>query len=202
MLNAHYAALRIISAKRALSLLFKTDASDEPMAEVVHVEDGKFMSYNFADWQELSEFRREFEPAKHDWIRTVRFDLAVPRIIRVLSYSRVPRQPVKLNRRNIFARDHNMCQYCGKRLPTSELSLDHLIPRSQNGPTTWENIVTCCLKCNVRKGNRTPERAGMKLLNKPVRPSSSPVLRVKLSDDKYRSWRQFVNDAYWNVELK
>jgi 5-methylcytosine-specific restriction endonuclease McrA len=150
----------------------------------------------------LSAFHREFEAARFDWIRTVRLDLAAPRIIRVLTYNRVPKQPVKLNRRNIFARDSHRCQYCGKKPITSELSLDHIIPRSQSGPTTWDNIVTCCVKCNVRKGGRTPEKARMTLLSKPVKPATSPVLSIRLSDHKYRSWRQFLNHAYWNVELR
>jgi 5-methylcytosine-specific restriction endonuclease McrA len=202
LLNAHYVALRIISVPRAFGLLFKTTRHEEPAAEIVHVEDNQFTSYNFADWCELSEYRREFEPAKFDWIRTVRFDLAVPRIVRVLTYHRVPRQPVKLNRRNIFARDCNRCQYCGRRFPTSELSLDHVVPRSQDGPNTWENIVCACLKCNVRKGGRTPSQARMKLITKPVRPVRSPVLSLKLDESKYHSWQQFLDQVYWNVELR
>lgn len=202
MLNAHYVALRVVSVERAISLLFKSNHENDPVAEIVHVEDGRYVSYNFQDWCELSQFQREFEPAKYDWIRTVRFDLAVPRIIRVLNFNRVPRQPVKLNRRNIFARDRNRCQYCGKKFSTNELSLDHVVPRSQRGPTTWENIVCACLKCNVRKGGRTPTRAGMKLITKPVKPVRSPVLSIKLSDAKYHSWKQFLDQAYWNVELK
>lgn len=202
MLNAHYVALRVISVRRAFSLLFKRSRHDLPVAEIVHVEDGRYASYDFDDWRELSLFRREFEPAKHDWIRTVRFDIAVPRVIRVLNYSKVPRQEVKLNRRNIFARDRSRCQYCGKKFPTSELSLDHVVPRTLNGPHTWENIVCCCLKCNVRKGGRTPEKAGMRLITTPVKPARSPVLSIKLSDSKYHSWKQFLDHAYWDVELK
>ncbi len=202
VLNAHYVALRVISVRRALSLLFKRTMQDDPVAEIVHVEDGRYVSYDFSDWCELSEFQREFEPSKFDWIRTVRFDLAVPRIIRVLRYARVQRQPVKLNRRNIFARDENRCQYCGRKFASSELSLDHVVPRSQNGQNTWENIVCCCLKCNVRKGGRTPSRAGMKLVSKPTMPARSPVLSIKLSNTKYHSWRQFLDQAYWNVELR
>ena len=202
MLNAHYVALRVTTVRRALSLLFKRTHQDQPIAEIVHVEDGRYLSYNFEDWRELSAFQREFEPDKFDWIRTVRFDLAVPRIIRVFSYSRVPRHKIKLNRRNIFARDHGRCQYCGGRFSTSELSLDHVIPRSQNGPMTWRNVVCCCLKCNVKKGGRTPERAGMKLVAEPIEPARSPVLSIKLTDRRYHSWRHFVDEAYWNVELK
>lgn len=201
LLNAHYAALRVVSARRAFSLLFKRDRHLRPVAEIVHIEDGRYVSYNFDDWTELSAFRREFEPAKHDWIRTVRFDIAVPRIVRVLTFARLPRQDVKFNRRNLFARDTNTCQYCGKRFSTPDLSLDHVVPRSQGGPTTWDNVVCACLKCNVRKGGRTPDQAHMKPIRPPAKPRRNPVIHVKLSDDRYASWRQFLDQAYWDVEL-
>ncbi len=157
---------------------------------------------NLDSWQALSDVHAQFEPDGFDWVRTVRFPIAVPRIIRLLGYDRLPRQDVKFNRRNIFARDTNRCQYCGRRFGTSELSLDHVIPRSQSGPTTWENIATCCIACNVRKGGRTPEQANMKLLAKPSKPKRSPVVNVRLSDKRYASWKQFLDEAYWTVELK
>jgi 5-methylcytosine-specific restriction endonuclease McrA len=201
LLNAHFVATRIIGVRRAFSLLFKRDQHDEPVAEVINVEDGHYVSYDFADWMELSQFRRTFEPAKHDWIRTVRIDLVVPRIIRVLGYSKLPRTDVKFNRRNIYARDNNQCQYCGKKFPSSELSLDHIVPRSQGGGDSWTNVVCCCVSCNVRKGGRTPAQASVRLIRKPVKPRRSPTLTMKLSDHRYASWRQFLDAAYWNVEL-
>lgn len=201
LLNAHYAALRVISVRRAFALLFKRNHAQQPVAEVVHIEDGRYVSYDFEDWAELSAFKKEFEPAGHDWIRTVRFDLVVPRIVRVLTFAKLPRQEVKFNRRNIFARDHNTCQYCGKRFHTSELSLDHVTPRSHGGQTTWENIVCACLECNVRKGGRTPIQASVPLIRKPIKPIRNPVINMKLSDDRYASWRQFLDRAYWDVEL-
>jgi 5-methylcytosine-specific restriction endonuclease McrA len=201
MLNAHYMALRVISARRALSLLFKQDTQANPVAEIVHVENGHYISYSFDDWAELSRLRREFEPGEHDWVRTVRFDLAVPRIIRVLTYNRVPKQQVKFNRRNIYARDRSRCQYCGQRFATADLSLDHVVPRSQGGGTSWENLVCCCLKCNVKKGGRTPEQAHMKLISTPAKPARSPAISIKLTDARYHSWRQFLDHAYWDVEL-
>ena len=103
----------------------------------------------------------------------------MPRVIRLLTYDRLPRQKVKFNRRNIFARDGNRCQYCGKRFATSELSLDHVVPRSRGGRATWENIVCACLKCNVRKGGRTPREAGMRLIREPVEPRTSPSLSAQ-----------------------
>ncbi|MBI4716534.1 MAG: HNH endonuclease [Planctomycetes bacterium] len=194
-------ALRVVSARRAFMLLFKRDERHQPVAEVVSVEDGRYVSYSFDDWAELSAFRREFEPARHDWIRTVRFYIAVPRIVRVLNFSRVPQREVKFNRRNIFARDNNTCQYCGRRFATSELSLDHIVPRSRGGSSAWENIVCACLKCNVRKGGRTPEEARLHLIRPPVKPRRNPVVTIKLADHRYSSWKQFLDTAYWDVEL-
>lgn len=194
-------ALRVISVRRAFTLLFKHDACRRPVAEVVDVEDGRYVSYDFLDWTELSAFKAEFEPARHDWIRTVRFDITVPRIVRVLGFSKLPRQEVKFNRRNLFARDGNTCQYCGKRLSTSALSLDHVIPRSRGGPTTWANVVCACVRCNVRKGGRTPEEANLRLIRRPTKPRRNPVLTVKLTDHRYATWKQFLNEAYWDVEL-
>jgi len=129
-------------------------------------------------------------------------DIAVPRIVRVLSYSRLPKQQVKFNRRNLFARDASTCQYCGKRFSSSQLSLDHIVPRSRGGQLTWENVVCACVKCNVRKGGRTPSEAHMRLIRKPVKPRRNPVVSIRLSDHRYSSWKQFLDAAYWDVELK
>ena len=196
MLNRLYMAVRVISARRAMTLLY------QDYAEVVSVEQGEFLSYDFDSWVEVSEAKRRFEPEQHDWIRTVRFQVAVPKIIRLLVYDRLPRATVKLNRRNLFARDHNRCQYCGRRFPSAELSLDHVVPRSHGGDNSWENIVCACVRCNVRKGGRTPDQAGIKLVARPKRPHRSPVLTVRLSDSKYASWKQFLDFAYWDVERK
>ena len=114
----------------------------------------------------------------------------------------MPRSTVKFNRRNIFARDENRCQYCGHRFPMSELSLDHVVPRSQGGPTSWDNIVCACVNCNVKKGGRTPDQAHMKLVRKPVKPRTSPLVSIKMGSSKYQSWKAFLDNAYWTVELK
>ncbi|MBN1490820.1 MAG: HNH endonuclease [Phycisphaerae bacterium] len=196
VLNRHYMAIRVVNVKRAFSMLVRQ------LAEVVHIEDGQYLSYDFDSWLEVSEFKHQFEPDQHDWIRTVRFSVAVPRIIRLRVYDRLPRQDVKFNRRNIYARDGNRCQYCGKKYPTNELSIDHIVPRSQGGPLTWENVVCACLSCNVKKGGRTPSEAHMKLIGVPTKPRRSPVLSLKLGSSKYRCWQQFLDHAYWSVELR
>jgi 5-methylcytosine-specific restriction endonuclease McrA len=196
VLNKHYMAIRIIGARRAFSLLFRE------LAEVVSVEQDKYSSYDFQGWCEVSQLKRTFEPDGQDWISTVNIYIAVPRIIRLLFYDRLPRTEVKLNRRNIFARDKNRCQYCGKRRPTSELSLDHVIPRSIGGKAVWENIVCACTECNVKKGGRTPKQAGVTLIQKPVKPKHNPLVHIHLGHQRYSSWKQFLDHAYWSVELK
>jgi 5-methylcytosine-specific restriction endonuclease McrA len=197
VLNKLFLAVHIISVRRAFCLLCKD------LAEVVSLEDGQYTTYDFETWRELSEYRaQQFRQEDDDWIRTVNSEIQVPRVIRLLGYEKLPKQTVKFNRRNIFARDNNQCQYCGRKFPTSELSLDHVIPRSQGGQSSWENIVCACVECNVRKGGRTPKQAHMGLIRKPEKPKRSPMLNLKLTNRKYQSWRTFIDNAYWSVELK
>lgn len=199
VLNKFFMALHVISAKRAFVLLCKETA------EVVSVDDGKFNSYNFDTWKDVSIYKAKSGLPDEDyanWIRTVSFEIEVPKIIRLLFYEKLPRSNVKFNRRNIFARDENRCQYCGQKFPTSELSLDHIVPKAHDGKTTWTNIVCACTDCNKKKGGRTPIQAGMKLIRKPAKPKHSPILSLKLRSDRYRSWKQFLDEAYWSVPLK
>jgi len=197
VLNKLFMAIHIISVRRAFCLLCKD------LAEVVNHEDGQFATYDFATWRELSEYRaKNFRQEDDDWVRTVSAEIQVPRVIRLFGYEKLPKGTVKFNRRNIFARDNNQCQYCGRRFPTAELSLDHVIPRSQGGVNTWDNIVCACVSCNVKKGGRTPKQAHMTLIRKPDRPKRSPLLNLKLTHRKYQSWKTFLENAYWSVELK
>jgi len=196
VLNRFFMAVQVVSARRAFCLLWKK------AAEVVHVVDDRYDSFDFESWREISAYRDLFPEDHDDWVRTVSFEIRVPRVIRLLGYDRLPRQRVKFNRRNLFARDENRCQYCGRRFPSSELSLDHVIPRSRGGSTTWQNVVCSCASCNKKKGGRTPEEAHMRLIRPPREPRRCPVIRMKLRSHKYQSWRNFLSNAYWSVELK
>ena len=196
VLNRLYMAVHVISARRAFAMLLKQ------AAEVVSYEDDRYSSYDFSSWLEVSQARDRFSDDGVEWVQAVSFEIMVPKIIRLLFYDRLPEQQVKFNRRNIFARDRNRCQYCGKRFPTSELSLDHVIPKSRGGKTVWNNIVCACTDCNARKGGRMPDEAKMTLTRKPVRPRRSPVIRVKLNSPKYHCWQTFLDNAYWSVELR
>ena len=197
-LNRLYVAVQIITARRALCLLWKG------LADVVSAEHGAYMTYDFQSWREISELKVALNERgqDEDWVQAVNFEIEVPRTIRLLEYDRVPRNVIKFNRRNIFLRDRNRCQYCGKRFASQDLSLDHVIPRSRGGQSTWENIVCACLRCNVRKGGRTPREAGMRLIRPPKKPSRNPLLTVKLNSRKYASWKNFLDEAYWTTELQ
>ncbi len=196
VLNRQYMAVHVVDVRRAFVLLLRQ------LAEVIHLEDGQFANYDFDSWREVSELKSEFKEPHEDWIRSVSFEIQVPRVLRLLNYDSVPKQRVRLNRRNLFARDGNRCQYCGKRFASSELSIDHVNPTCLGGGTTWDNVVCACVRCNVRKGGRTPQQAGMKLCRKPVRPRRSPLLAIKLGNPKYASWKTFLDAAYWSVDLR
>ncbi len=196
VLNRLYTAIRIISAKRAFIMLCKE------AAEVIAVENGRYLNYDFQSWAEIAQLQKEFEPDAYSWVRTPRLEIAVPKIIRLFGYDRMPRQQIKLNRRNLYARDHSRCQYCGKNFGTKELTIDHVVPRVQGGEHTWGNLVCACLPCNTRKGGRTPVQAHMKLIRKPIKPKRNPAITVRLGSAKYQSWKAFLDEAYWTVELR
>jgi 5-methylcytosine-specific restriction endonuclease McrA len=117
----------------------------------------------------------------------------------------MPRKEAKFNRINIFRRDEDSCQYCGKKFARSELTIDHLIPRSLGGRSMWENVVCCCMVCNRKKGGRTPEAARMRLISRPKKPVWSPLSNISLRAVRYKEWEpflSFVDVSYWNVELE
>ncbi len=112
--------------------------------------------------------------AKDAYLRTVSASYPVPSIIRLQDYVNIPYKGVVLSRQNIFKRDGHICQYCGSR---SELTLDHVMPRSRGGQSAWDNLVTACKSCNSRKGDGTPDEAEMPLKRKPYKPSFFMFLR-------------------------
>jgi len=125
-------------------------------------------------------------------IHSARSMTRLPSVIRLLEYRRIPHQTRSLSRKNILMRDRYTCQYCLRTFNSAELTLDHVIPRSRSGETTWENLVACCHPCNNRKGSRTPEEAGMRLARAP-RPFSLHTNRHLMrllgkSDDQWRKY--------------
>lgn len=196
VLNRGYAAIRVISVRQAFILLFRR------VAEVISVNQGRYETFDIGSWLEVAELQRMYEEGDHDWIRCARQFVAAPRIIRIHSTNRQPDYHVKLNRRNLFARDKNRCQYCGRHFPLSELSIDHIQPQSRGGAHSWENLVCACVSCNSRKGSRLPTEAGMSLVRTPLRPKKSPDRALRIRRRQYEEWKAFLNEVYWTVELK
>ncbi len=115
----------------------------------------------------------------------------VPSVVRLYRMVRRPNGRLALSRKNVFRRDHYTCQYCGR--SGVELTLDHVVPKSRGGRTTWENLVTACKACNAKKGNRTPEEAGMRLLKEPRAPGYYEVIVLGLSGREFpKDWRDFI----------
>jgi len=134
-----------------------------------------------------------------DEVRTVSFSIRIPAVLQLRKY--VKRRPrVKMTRANLLARDKYQCLYCGDKLKMSEFTQDHVIPSSEGGRRTWENIASSCLPCNHKKRNRTPKQAGMPLLQKPYKPCESEMVNLIFSGKSiHELWRSYV---YWNIELE
>jgi len=168
LLNATYEPLRIISWKKAITLL--------TLGKVEVIE----------------EYDQE--------IHSVSFSIQLPSVVRLLYLVKRRQQEVKFSRKNIYARDHGVCQYCKTPLQPKEITYDHVIPKSQGGKTTWENVVTSCVSCNSQKGNKTPKQAHMKLLKTPKKPQWNHFLRISIGlKHTPESWRDYL---YWNVKLE
>lgn len=185
VLNRYWQPVATCSARRAVRLLCTAHA------QVVQVDgEEQYCTHDLAAWIEHSERITDEEK-----IRGAKISLRVPRIIVLSFYERVPRLEVRFSRRNVFLRDKFTCQYCAKTLPESQLNLDHVMPRDKGGPTTWQNIVTSCFRCNTRKANKLPQEAGMHPRKKPLAPRWRPLFGLLESGEMDESWRHFLGPA-------
>ena len=140
-------------------------------------------------WAEKVEMVRTYDGV----LRSVSWSVAAPSVVRLKNHVRRRRLRIAMTRRNVFVRDGHRCQYCQKALSLKELTCDHVRPRSQGGPTTWENVVAACGPCNRRKGGRTPEQARMRLLKPPRRPDRLPVkYMLNLGHSPPEPWREYL----------
>lgn len=126
-------------------------------------------------------------------IRSVSLAIKAPAVVRLLQYVKMGRRKPPFSRLNILARDLFRCQYCNTRLNSKDATLDHVVPRSKGGTTCWQNVVCSCRLCNTRKGSRSPQDAGMRLLKSPAQPDWLPVLKMKFNGQLPKSWRIFLS---------
>lgn len=178
VLNRNFEPVHLTTARRAFVLLYGGAA---------HALDESGETYDFDLWREL--------PARDDddVVPTVAGSVRVPRVLHLHDYDRTPRLQVRLTRRNLMVRDAHQCQYCGRRPPLRDLNIDHVLPRSRGGMDSWENLVTSCKPCNLRKGWRTPEEANMRLARRPFRPKWTMSAQILLgTGSRYREWEPFL----------
>ena len=192
ILNRNLYAIHVTSWQRALGLVFAGHAS---------VVDEDYAFHEFESWVELSQSMEE-HPA--GFVHTPTVKLAIPEVIVLKVFGGVPKRGIPFTRRNIYHHYGNSCCYCGRQFPSSELNLDHVIPRSRGGTTGWSNVVTACLPCNLRKGSRLPKEAGMRLLRTPAQPKWRYGMSLSLRSPVpiRRSWQKFIDRAYWDSRLE
>ena len=190
-LNRSWQPVNVCSLRRALALLYMGHV------QVVAGEEGSFRTCGFEAWKEFSREQGDGRPLIH----TVSFSLLVPEVILLLEYDRMPRREVKLTRKNVYERDGNRCQYCGRTFEDRELNLDHVIPVARGGKTTWTNVVCSCHECNGRKGNHILPEARMTLVRRPRRPHWQPFLLPRCGQVRRESWKHFLDPSYWKAEL-
>lgn len=192
VLNRSFMAVQIIDWRRAMSLVYIDHA---------RVVDEDYKTYNFEDWREMSTLIQR-DPS--GFVTTPSFKIAIPDVISLRHFDGLPRAEVKFTRRNIYEHYGYRCAYCGLKFVSSDLNLEHVIPRSRGGKTDWSNVVTTCIPCNLKKGNRLPNEANMKLLVKPTKPrwTGAAALAFRPGFKLKASWQRFVDNVYWNTELE
>lgn len=185
VLNRNWQPIGFATVARSLTLV---------VAERARIVDpADFQQYSWSDW--AKRIPQHDEP----FVQAVQFRLRVPEVITLTEYDRVPSNSVTFSRRNIYKRDRFTCQYCGLQPGSEELTIDHVLPRSRGGTSSWENCVLACLECNKRKADRTPNEAHMPLRKEPVRPAWRPM--YSRNTVRIESWSKFLSEAYWTVEL-
>jgi 5-methylcytosine-specific restriction endonuclease McrA len=171
--------IRVVPAIRAFKLLFANKASA--------IDATDFYTYGWKEWTELPNI----DGCKT--VSTVNSEVMIPEIIVLLSYDKIYKKSLRLTKKNIFLRDGYKCQYTGKEVSQINADIDHVLPRSKGGKNTWDNMVVCSKSINRKKGDKTPEEAGLKLIKKPKKPTESNILidpRVKMPD----SWKKFIKN--------
>ncbi len=186
VLNRSWVAVNVATVRRALGLVC-LDA-----ARIVGPDD--YTTYDLENWIEFSRNHKPSARKGHDElvVRSASFDLRMPEVIVLTGYNGYYAKEVRCSRRNIFERDGNRCQYCGKRNDQRDMTIDHVLPRSRGGNSTWENMVLACFNCNSKKGDKLPHEANMKLLARPVKPRWATRQGVKVGARPKASWERFL----------
>ena len=191
VLNKTWTPVATVSLQRAITMLFSVYSDGEPKARII--DPTSYQTFTWEDWSKLRPL------ATDEKIAGANIFFKAPEVILLSKYDRLPQPKVHFSRRNLFRRDNMTCQYCGAQPGSDELTIDHIVPRSQGGTSTWENTALACVDCNRKKADRTPTQAHMKLLKVPKKPHARVLKYETLKPVK--SWEAFLGAAYWNVGI-
>ena len=183
VLNKNWVVIGTTTVKDAVVLMSRDSARA--------ICTSSFVMYDWDQWVS-EETNLPNVPYK---IRTPSLQIPAPTVIILNKYDDIHKTTVKFSSRGVYRRDDYTCQYCNVRKKTEDLSIDHVIPRSRNGKTSWENCVTACFRCNNKKSDRTPQEAGLKLAKRPVRPSWNPVFHVR-ADKRPSEWQPLLKGSW------
>lgn len=190
VLNRRWMPIRTAPVQEAIGLVAKGTA--------MIIEPDSFETHDLLSWNDVSKIRARVGDAM---IRSPRLALVAPEVILLTTYEGPGGRAVVFSRKNLFKRDRYTCQYCGLQPGPSELTVDHVVPRSRGGVSSWENCVLACVECNKVKADRSPEKAGLKLRKVPKKPSWKSLVQVP-TRERRESWDKFLSRAYWEIELE
>ena len=190
VLNRRWMPIRTAPVQDAIGLVAKGTA--------MIIEPESFETHDLLSWNDFSRARERFGLVM---IRSPRLALVPPEVILLKTYEGPGGRAVVFSRKNLFKRDRYTCQYCGLQPGPEELTVDHVVPRSRGGVSSWENCVLACVDCNKRKADLSPAQAGLRLRKSPKKPSWKALVQVP-SRDRRESWDKFLSRAYWEVELE
>ena len=190
VLNRNWAPIQTTTVREAIGLVAKGSA--------LVIEPETYVTHDLRSWCDVSRARPRFADAV---VRSPRLALVAPEVILLRAYGGRGERSVVFSRRNLFKRDRYTCQYCGVQPGPEELTVDHVVPRSAGGVSSWENCVLACVECNKRKADRTPARARMALRRTPRKPDWKTLARLP-SRERRESWDKFLSRAYWEAELE
>jgi hypothetical protein len=192
VLNKNWRPISTVTLEDAITKVFSTYNDGTPKARIIEPE--SYQAFTWSDWAKIKPSENE------ERISSANMSFRVPEIILLSKYEKSPHQKIYFSRRTLFKRDNMQCQYCGCMPGSEELTIEHIVPRSKGGLTTWENCVLACIPCNRKKADKTPAQAGMKLRREPKKPDQ--IMHQFDSHKPIKSWTAFIGMAYWSVQLE